>query len=141
MTTKPDAIAAERDSLPGSKPRRLVAPLRGMMRGAVRWPKHTVYLALRPLAHWAKPMLLQLAQKPAARKLVIRVFGRHSSLVNTARLFLVGAPVSSSSLDATLSPEMLAEGESLSARGREILSTLVEMRAQARGEAQRASRT
>lgn len=99
------------------------------------------YQALRPFARGAKPMLLLLAHRPAARKLVIRAFGRHSKLVNTARLFLIGAPMSSSPVDAAPSSELLAEGKPLSARGREVLSMLAEMRAQANGETRRASRT
>ena len=85
--------------------------------------------------------MLRVAQKPAARKWVIRVFGRHSRLVNTGRLFLIGSPTPSPPVESPLSPEMLAEGESLSARGREVLLALVDMRKQAKGEAQRASRT
>lgn len=133
---------AKRDSLRASQAVplarhewRVKAPLHACSRACRR----LVYQALRPFAHWAKPTLLQLAEKPAARKWVIRVFGRHSRLVNTARLFLIGVPTSSPPVEAP-SPEMLTEGESLSARGREVLSTLVEMRTQAKGEPQHASR-
>lgn len=143
MTTKNRAIAAARDSQPISHSEHLAAPFRGSSRIVRRVSRQfniAVYFVLRPFAHWAKPMMLRFAQKPAARKWVIRVFGRHSRLVNTARLFLIGVPTSSPPVEAP-SPEMLAESESLSARGRDILSTLVEMRAQAKGEMQRASRT
>lgn len=135
---------AKRDSLRASQTVplaryewRVTAPLHACSRACRR----LAYQALRPFAHWVKPMMLRFAQKPAARKWVIRVFGRHSRLVNTARLFLVGAPTSSPPVEAPPSPEMLAEGESLSARGREVLLMLVDMREQAKGEAQRASRT
>lgn len=134
---------AKRDSLRASQAvplARHVWRVKASLHACSRACRRVVYQALRPFAHWSKPMMLRFAQKPAARKWVIRVFGRHSRLVNTARLFLIGVPTSSPPVEAP-SPEMLAEGESLSARGRDILSTLVEMREQAKGEAQRASRT
>jgi FkbM family methyltransferase len=124
---------------------RITAPLRACSRATrrlYRGVRRLVYLLLRPFAHWAKPVLLRLAQKPAARKLVIRVFGRHSRLVNTARLFLIGTPTPYHPAEAMApSPEVVKEGESLSARGREVLSTIEDMRMQEKGETQRASRT
>lgn len=124
---------------------RITAPLRAISRACrrvYRRGRRLAYLALRPFAHWAKPMLLWLAHKPAARKWVVGIFGRHSGLVNTTRLFLIGAPAPSPPIELVApSPELVAEGESLSARGREVLSTLEEMQMQAKGETQRASRT
>lgn len=144
ITSRDKGIMAERDNLQASlvvpsarHEWRITAPLHASSRACRR----LVYRALRPFAHWAKPMLLRLAQKPVARKWVIRVLGRHSRLVNTARLFLIGAPMSSPPIETPPSPEMLAEGESLSARGRQVLSMLAEMRTQAKGETQHASRT
>ena len=142
--TKRNAIAAGRDSLPAGHSTRFEEPLRGsswMSRLAILSFRSVVYSAIRPFAHWAKPMLFRIAQKPAARKLVVGVFGRHSILTNTARLFLIGAPASSPPGEVFPSPEMLADGKSLSARGREMLSVLADMQAQAKEEAQRASRT
>lgn len=135
---------AERDNLQASRvvpsvrhEWRITAPLHASLRACRR----LVYRTLRPFAHWAKPILLRIAQKPVPRKWVIRVLGRHSKLVNTARLFLVDLPTPSPSAEAPPSPEMLAEGESLSARGREVLLVLEGMRTQAKGETQRARRT
>lgn len=144
MMTKRDAIAVGRDGLPAHHSRHLAEPSRDssqMVQHVIHWFKSAVYSALRPFAHRAKPMLWRLAQKPAARKWVIRVFGRHSRLMNTARLFLIGVPTSLPPDETSLSPEMLAEGESLSTRGREVLTTLVEMRKHTKGETRRASRT
>lgn len=123
---------------------RVTAPLRACSRAVHRirrGVRRVPYLVLRPFAHGAKPMLLWLAHRPAARKLVIRVFGRHSKLVNTARLFLTSAPMPTPGVEHNPAPKSVSEENSLSARGRDALLTLEGMRTKTKGESQRASRT
>ena len=142
-----DAVIAERNNLRANRAVPLARHgwhVTASMHACSRTYRRLAYLALRPIAHRAKPMLLWLAHRPAARKLLVSVLGRHSRLVNTARLFLIGAPTASPPVEVMVpspSPEAMAGRESLSARGREVLSMLEEMRTQAKGETQRASGT
>lgn len=109
---------------------RITAPLRGCSRAAragYRRLRRGIYLTLRPFAHLARPMMHRLAGSPAARNLVTGVFGKHSRLVNTARLFLFGPLSAPPSVEETVAPEAVPEDAFLSARGREVLSTLKEM--------------
>jgi len=123
---------------------RITAPLRTCSR-AGQWAFHRlhrmVYLALRPFARAARPMLQRLARWGMARRLVTGIFGRHSRLVNTGRLFLVGSPMPPRVIEDMVSPDVTPEDPSLSARGREVLSALEGMRTRAEGESQGASRT
>lgn len=121
---------------------RVTAPLRACSRTArrmYRGLRRAVYLAMRPLARLARPLLRRLAHWTSARKLVVGVFGRRSRLVNTARLFLIGAPAPEVERDPP--PEPVSEENSLSARGRDVLSVLEAMRTKEKGESERARRT
>lgn len=147
---------------------RLTAPLRGCSRAAragYRRLRRVIYLLLRPFAHSARPMMHRLAARPVARRTIVSVFGKHSRLVNTARLFLFGSsvapppvedatsaeavPKEDASLpvaapvigDATSTETAPEEDTSLSARGREMLSMLRERGMNAKGESQRARHT
>jgi FkbM family methyltransferase len=138
-------LEASQAELLSSHSWRITAPLRScsrVARGGYRHLRKVIYLVLRPFAHGARPMLNRLAARPAARRVVVRVFGRHSRLVNMARLFLFGPPAADPVVEVAAPPETRSEEEAaLSARGRDMLSTLSEMGVGVKGESQRASRT
>lgn len=151
-----DWIAAERDNLRAireallaSHSWRLTAPLRGCsvaIRSLVRRLRKSIYLLLRPCAHLARPFLRRTANWPLARKVVIHLFGSNSRTINLARLFLFGAPatLSASSVVAPNKADEPTDDAShrtleppdacLSARGREILHILDDMRVRVNGD-------
>lgn len=137
-------LQASLAELLASRSWRITSPLRTSARFA-RWvfrrSRSAAFYSLRPFAHMARPLMRRVVEWSPARKLVVGIFGRHSRLVNTGRLFLIGSPVPPPEVEHKSLPETASEENSLSARGREVLSTLEEMRTKAKGEPQRASRT
>lgn len=73
---------------------RVTAPLRGSSR-AIRWlsrcVRRTIYLIVRPFARAARPVLRWAAQSSMVRLCATAVLGKHSRIVEYARLFLFGA--------------------------------------------------
>lgn len=127
---KLNRLQASQTELLSSRSWRITAPLRGCsraVRAGYRRLRGMIYVVLRPFAHMARPMMHQLAVWPAARRFVVGIFGKHSRLVNTARLFLFGPSMDAPAVEQTTTSEATPEDTSLSARGREVLSTLKEM--------------
>lgn len=132
-----DRLQARQAELLASHSWRITAPLRGcshVARGALRRLRRMLYVALRPFAHAARPVMHRLAASPAVRRVATGTFGKHSRLLNTARLFLFGPPMNAPVVENITPPEAAPEDVSLSARGREVLSTLREMGTAAKGE-------
>lgn len=87
------------DELLASHSWRVTAPLRLCGHGIRQFRELSLrltYRVLRPFAHAGRPALRWSARRKWIRGPVIRAFGRHSRLVNTARLFLFGSPPSAS---------------------------------------------
>jgi len=83
------------DELLASHSWRVTAPLRLCGHGIRQFRELSlslIYRVLRPFAHAGRPALRWSARRKWIRGPVTRAFGRHSRLVNTARLFLFGSP-------------------------------------------------
>lgn len=138
-----DRLHASHAELLSSHSWRITAPLRGcfrVARGACRRLRGTLYVVLRPFARAARPMMHRLAASPAARQVATSTFGKHSRLLNTARLFLFGPPMKAPSIEDVKPPGVAPEDAFLSARGRAVLSTLKEVETTVKGEPRHANR-
>lgn len=99
-----------------------------MVRRIVGRFRSALYRALRSLAHAVRPRLRRLAAHPVVRRAIVHAFGRHSRIINTARLFLFGVNVT-----PTMTPRVesaaTTHNSSLSAGGQQVLAELVETQA------------
>lgn len=137
-----DRLHASHAELLSSHSWRITAPLRGcshVARGFYRGLRGMLYVAMRPFAHAARPLMHRLAASPAARRVATGAFGKHSRLLNTARLFLFGPSTDADAVENITPPEAAPGDASLSARGREVMSTLKEMETAVKGEPRHAS--
>lgn len=112
-------------------PTRSVCGAPQMVRRIVGRFRSVLYRALRPFAHAMRPRLRRLAGHPVVRRAIVHALGRHSRIINTARLFLFGVNVTPTMTPPIESPAT-TPNSSLSAHGRQVLAELAETQAASR---------